>query len=180
MKTWEWTNGVQQGRIVFNNYIDESDEVRYYRNNDYVSLAITSARWSACGLGWIRMNNVPSNYGNVYMKLTVERGYPKISLHSDYGGIFDGHDYVAIQGLQQIGVQEYWTWAYVTSMTQVTSTTQVNSRVRYYWFGNRIGGYLVHGFRAKFIYHSNMYYWNGIYDNATPLWIPDQCRGTSI
>ena len=174
MMTWEWTNGVEQGVIVFNNYIDEGLEVRYYRNEHYVGLAVTSARWNACEFGWIRMNNVPSNYGDVYMKLTVERGYPKISLHSNYYGVFDGYDYVAVQGLQQIGVQEYWTWAYVTSMTQV------NSRVRYYWFGDRIGGYLVHGFRAKFIYHSNMYYWNDNYDNATPLWIPDQCRGTSI
>jgi len=172
-KVWEWTHGKEHGRIALNGYIRKGDTVRYYRENDYDSLAITSARWSGdCGFGWTRMNNIPSNYGNVDMQLTVERGYVKISLRSDHYDSFDGYDFVAVQQLQQITQKAHWNWAYVTSMTKV------NSEERYYEFW--YGGALVQGFRAKLIYRSAYggaywYYWNDFYDNATPLWIPDEC-----
>lgn len=172
--TWEWTWQKTQGKITFNAYIGNGMNVRYWKNN---GISRTSYKWYDCGFNYVNLNKLPY-YDSpplrmAKIKLSVEGGYVTVYLRDFYANTYtsNGWDFVMIQTFDQIGTESYKTYQWVSHFSNN------NFKSKYYKFS--ISG-LENGFRAKYVfYDGTKYRHEGVYENASPVWIPGECQGTS-
>ena len=104
--TYQYTNMKTNGRLVFDYYLSDKLEVRYFTGYYTNTVALKSFRWKQWCFDWVKLNKIP---GQPELKIKIDvsfrpRGYNPNS-----------YDFVAIQTINQIDSHKsYWNWQWVS------------------------------------------------------------------
>lgn len=171
--TWEYTNSKTTGKITFNQYIQNGAYIQYWPN--YKRTIRQSYPWKDCGFEFIKLHKLPYTVQTpaifAEIKLTMMGAYAAVLIKKSRYYTPNSYDWVMIQTLAQIDSKSYQTWNWVSKFTHESD---------YFYYQFSLGSQFADGFRAKYVfYDGTKYRYEGIYDNASPIWTPGGCQGGS-